>query len=318
MKLKQIVFLILSLILTLSIFPSTSLATGNGKTWGTYLSSSGTGGSVTRYNSISGTVASQCNGVYNTMHSYTYGSFNLSNFYLRSDNLRITSISKGAVTGGIGMSYNTENSNTIVYKSPYYADRLYAGDSYPNTWNRSIPLGSVNRAAAAISSTISGLQNSAVCDTEVHQLFFVGGNSRSMSSDSLPVNVDEAEVPEEIQTSSDAISFLMSEDFRKSDSSIKVVGAITDQFVHKKTGELVSIIQQDVPVIIADVQDSEWRQEKHGNLNYEVATYSNAGGTPITTLKYKSGDIYVGLVSSLNEKELIKVMRKYSKGKLFE
>lgn len=317
MKTKKILFLFLSLLLILTSLPTNSFATGNGKVWVTNLPNSGTGGSATRYNTISGTVATQCNGVYNTRHSYSYGAYSLSSFRINTDTLRITAISRGTVTGGVGMTYNTENSSSVAYNSPYYGRVLNQGQNYPTSWNRTIPLGSLNRTAQVTSSTIAGTATNSVCDTEVHQMFQVG-RARSLGIEEPMSTLTDSsafEVPEEIKASSSQISLLLSEEFNSS-SPIIAPGTTVNQFSHKKTGENVSVIQQDAPIVIMDID--QWEEKRHGNLIYEIGSYLNTENSPITVVKYETDGIYFGMISTLDEKEMIKVMRKYSKGKLFD
>lgn len=117
---KRIFTFLTVLILLLSLSPSKSLA----YSWATYLPSSGPASYVARTYSVTGLLAENCNGVYDARLHFSAGAYSTSSFNLNSHTVLVTSISKGAVRGGMSTSYNTESSATVVYDSSLLDDDL--------------------------------------------------------------------------------------------------------------------------------------------------------------------------------------------------
>ncbi|MCT6925818.1 hypothetical protein [Metasolibacillus sp.] len=299
---KKVFTFLTILILLISLSPSKSLA----YSWGTYLPNSGTGSSVARTYSVTGLLAENCNGVYDARLHFTAGAYNTSSFNLKNHTVIITSISKGFVQGGMSTSYNTENSNTVVYDNSLFGQRLYQGTYYTVNWNRNIPLGPVNRSAAVGISTISGLDSSTyACGTEVWQTWVVGGSQGYQTDNSYPTSPQSINLAENLIGNSLNLESSLQEDFKKSNSSIKLDNVLVDQYLQTESEDVLSVIQQKAPVIFNNLDEHQFIKKQYKDILYEIAYHQNSANEDLITIKYQQDDMYIAIVSSLNEDEVL-------------
>ncbi|GAA0372916.1 hypothetical protein [Bacillus horti] len=297
------------IILSLSIIPMNSVkATGNSQVWWTDLPSSGTGGSTVRNNSITGWVAENCGGVYDIRYNFSFGSYNQNSFRLNSHSVLITSISQGGVLGGASLSYNLEDSNTVVYNTDIVGVRLQQGRTYTSNWNRTIPLGSTNRGVQIQVSTISGHDSSVyVCGTEDSMSYLVGRSN--LANKTAETTISNEALSYEVVAQKESFSNAISNDYYLADEPKIAGGAILNHYRDRESGDLLVVAIQETPIEISNLEENDFSAKIDGELNYEFAINRNQDGEELSVIKYENEGIYTLVVSKLGQEKLLEVIK---------
>ncbi|WP_107943315.1 hypothetical protein [Metasolibacillus fluoroglycofenilyticus] len=96
----------------------------------------------------------------------------------------------------------------------------------------------------------------------------------------------------------------LQEDFKKSNSSIKLDNVLVDQYLQTESNDVLSIIQQKTPVIFNSLDEHQFIKKQYNDKIYEIAYHQNSANEDLITIKYQQDDMYIAIVSSLTEDEV--------------
>ncbi|WP_163969395.1 hypothetical protein [Oceanobacillus halotolerans] len=197
-----------------------------------------------------------------------------------------------------------ESSGTVVNDYTYNGVRLQAGQTYTTNWNRTIPLGSLNRAASVGIMTISGSGSSYACGTEVWQTWHVGARSLTTINDS-PVN----EVSNNVLANKKEILAVLSNDYQEAAEPMTAGSTMVSHFSDIENGNLVIVTQQEDPIQVNNVEEEDFVSKKDEKFHYEYASFNNYSEQELSIIKYKKDDIYTSIVSILSEQEIVDIAK---------
>lgn len=290
------VFLLASLGVTTSAF-----AGGVVNTYVHSLPSSGGGGGWSTTQKInSGPYFEGCGRVtYNVSHYVNYGSWTSKDWRWNTSTFNISSLS-GKATGGVALTGNYENTayNKLDYK--YSGVQVYAGTTYSYTWNRTMPLGPLNKNAHYDITTKSGFPNpSILCDNTAQVVFDVGGRA------SIALAPDQV-IPDEFTENEKSLSARLGQKYN-GESKMLGKNVMVNQFDDVDGNNVLLSQQKDSPISMNNINDGDFVSKNVRGFKYEFGSFNNAEGTLMNVLKFKKNDVYLALVTDLTEKEALKI-----------
>lgn len=302
-KKRQSIILLVLVMLTSMCLTSNVSAGGQINNFYTSLATSGGGGSwSTRQNINSGVYFNACGRVTFTVnHIVNYGSWTSNTWKWNYSTFSISNVS-GKVSGGVGFTGNYESSAYNKYDYTYFGDQIFSGTTYRYNWNRSMPLGPVNKQAHYDISIKSGFPNPGIlCDNEARVIFGVGKTSgRSFTE-------VESAIPEEFSKNTIELSKYLGKEYN---GETKMFGkkASVSHFESENQNTVLLTQQEDTPININNINDNEFISKNISNFEYEIGNFKTAGGTDMNVIRFKKNKLYMALVTNLTEGEALKII----------
>ena len=90
---------------------------------------------------------------------------------------------------------------------------------------------------------------------------------------------------------------------------MKLDNVVVDQYLQEESQRLLSVIQQKTPIIFNNVEEHQFSKNEHNGKYYEIAYTQNSTGDDLVTIKFQQDDMYIAVVSTLSEGEILSYLK---------